>query len=566
MGFTTALGSLLGGATEEAGKIHQERYQSEQADRKFTFDTLTHIMDDPSIGNPQVKEEALQELHGRLMQTMFPDQFSHKPGKLGKLVDQFVGMQNPRGPMGPMTTAGAGGPQQFGAGTGNAKGQLGTLPPPQQSQDPTQSTPSDQASPQANGSGGMLGDMQPPAQALGTTSPSGFMDPYAQAHLDAYRQGMAETAKQAVTAQYAGPIAQAATTGKTKGEEQTLGFDIPQLGLKKGAKISPEQYPLIDTFVKATMPEVESVSNINPAGDKIITLIDKKATSPTFNKTLGTTDVGPSMEAVRSGLTESIKAFERDNGRLPTQKETMAIAAEYEKNTKQAGAQITIDIGTALAKAREDVQKDLYGANDPEVVNDNVDRIFDGTQQITQVPANGGLRTATMRAFADRIANGEKPPIPLTPAGSTTVAQTAPVLQMVQRLKAAIGTFKDSNIPLSEALQAQLYGMGISTDQSGTIAQAELLKVVGAGRVMRGVSRNMDALELAMKHLPNIRIDSGKLMYDKLDNLETNLRDVVNGAYRYERKSGALPLDTSPSPAGAAPKQSYKDWLATQPK
>lgn len=187
MPFFTSLGALLGGATEEAGKIHQERYQQEQSDRQFAFNTLTHIMDDPAIGNPQVKEEALQELHGRMLQTMFPDNYSHKPGKLGKLVDQFVGMQRPQGPMGPMSTSGAGGPQQFGVGTGNAKGQVGMLPPPPQGMDQSQ----------VAGSGGMLQGLQPPQQVFGPQdiTASGFMSPTASMQVAAEKQAQLDQVK-----------------------------------------------------------------------------------------------------------------------------------------------------------------------------------------------------------------------------------------------------------------------------------------------------------------------------------------------------------------------------------
>lgn len=569
MPFTTALGALLGGATEEAGKIHQERYQQEQADRKFTMDMITGLVDNPAVPNT-IREEAWQEAHGRILSTMFPDQFNHKPGKLGKLVDQFVGMQNPRGPMSPMTTVGAGGPQQFGTGTGNAKGQLGTLPPPQQampkdlsSGQMSDGSPMPPAQQPAAGSGGMLSGLQPPAQALGTTTASGFMDPYAQARLSAYHEAQVDEAKHQVASKYAEQEAEATAKGGVKGKQVTLGFDIGPF--KAGAKVDPEILPLIDTVIKSTMPEAETTTRLTMDGDKELTLIDKNPRSSTFGKVLSTVNTGPTLEAVRSGLTETFKAFERDNNRRPTMAESMKIGQDYEKGLAAAKMPITIDIGKALIDAREAAQKDLYGANDPETINDTVDEIMEGRTQITQVASAGGLRSAVTRAFADRIASGEKAPIPLTPAGSTTIAQTAPVLQMVQRLKTAIATFKDSNIPLSEALQRQLYSMGISTDQSGTIAQAELLKVVGAGRIMRGVTRNMAALELAMQHLPNVRVDSGKLMYEKLENLETNLRDVVGAAYKYERKGGAPAPDTSTS-GTAAPKQSYKDWLATQPK
>src|ERR1051326_3957585 len=195
MAFSTSLGALLGGATEEAGKIHQERYLQEQADRKFTFDTLTHILDDQNIGNPQVKEEALQELHGRLMQTMFPDQFTHKPGKLGKLVDQFVGMQRPQGPMGPMMTMGAGGNMpQPGVGTGNARQQVGTsLPPPPQGAQPSVAGSSG-VPPQGQST---LGSMLPPSQMFGPEdiTASGIMSPAAGAYKKAYDQAQMDKVK-----------------------------------------------------------------------------------------------------------------------------------------------------------------------------------------------------------------------------------------------------------------------------------------------------------------------------------------------------------------------------------
>lgn len=132
MSFTTGLGGLLGGATEEAAKIKQERFQQDQANTKMANDMLQHIIDNPNIMDPNIKAQAMHAQRDLVMEHLFPDQFKRdKKNPVHKLIDSFIGQQQPQSAS-LMASLGGQGAQsaQPGVGSGNATSQVGGAPIP----------------------------------------------------------------------------------------------------------------------------------------------------------------------------------------------------------------------------------------------------------------------------------------------------------------------------------------------------------------------------------------------------------------------------------------------------
>ena len=132
----------------------------------------------------------------------------------------------------------------------------------------------------------------------------------------------------------------------------------------------------------------------------------------------------------------------------------------------------------------------------------------------------------------------------LNPAAQTVLMQTAPALDQVEDLMKQFEPLKGDNTPFKYTAERAKYAIGIHsniTDAADTIAQLELNKVVGAARVMKGSSRSIQALHMAMQHLPNVWVDSPQQIHSKLDNLHTALQQVENDAYTYGKKTGVVP-------------------------
>jgi len=129
---------------------------------------------------------------------------------------------------------------------------------------------------------------------------------------------------------------------------------------------------------------------------------------------------------------------------------------------------------------------------------------------------------------------------PLQSWAQQTVAQTMPVLDQVNGLMKDLEDLKDNNQNGYLAMDRLGYAMGMAGDKgqlAADISNIELQRVVGAARVMKGSSRSMQALQMAMTHLPNAWVDSPKLMYQKLQNLQQNLQGIVRDSVTYGIKN-----------------------------
>ena len=140
---------------------------------------------------------------------------------------------------------------------------------------------------------------------------------------------------------------------------------------------------------------------------------------------------------------------------------------------------------------------------------------------------------------------------PLTPEAEKTVAEMKPTLAMIDRAIAMLEPVKHENMPFAHSLQRLGYKFGLATDASQLINQLELIKVMGAARVLKGSSRAYPALEVAMQHLPNAARGSNMLMYEQLQSVRQNLMDVINTSELIGQKYPGLPR---PPGAGAGAK------------
>lgn len=513
------IASLLGGAAQEAATIRNEKHQAEQDSFTRSMGILGTLLNDPNV-RPEIKDEATQTSMDILMESLGYKNGNTakgaKGGGLRKALDAFVGQEPPNY---------AGKIKQLGAGRGNAKTQVGGLQPPPQGGGLPPSLPATQMSDGSNGNVPAPGMGGPPAQA----SAKGMR--YTQEDMDTR-----EMAMQKAMMDYKAELEQ-------KSHMAPAPFSVG--GLKEGSPFDTRFIPVINALVNNQNPETVTHTFTDMQGDEILNIVDKR--DGTIIKKV---NLGPGAEGIRGPFEEWEKSFIKEQNRRPT-------TGEIDNRIKQqVQDRVSITVGTNQAAT---------GANDPEVINGYVDDLMQGLTGRGQIPVAGGMRNKVEKAFRDRVASGEHPPVPLTPAGQTSISQTVPLLQMVKRLQDGLKPYRDSNTPLGTAADRLLYGAGIATDASGNIANAELLKVLGAARVMRGTSRAINALELAMEHLPNIKRDSGKLMWEKLNNLEQNLNDIVGSTYLYENKYGSVPPPESNTNSGLS-LTDFQNWQNNQPK
>lgn len=152
---------------------------------------------------------------------------------------------------------------------------------------------------------------------------------------------------------------------------------------------------------------------------------------------------------------------------------------------------------------------------------------------------------------------------PLDASARTTLESTAPVVDQVKRAMSLLETRKNDNGLLDRTTMERLaYAFGFKPDDADLISNLELGRVNGAARILKGSSRALPALELAMKHLPDTKVDTYAKQYSQLENIMLNLKAIEKAAVTYGqkypgRKSGAKLPDIEsiafPNASGAAP-------------
>lgn len=139
---------------------------------------------------------------------------------------------------------------------------------------------------------------------------------------------------------------------------------------------------------------------------------------------------------------------------------------------------------------------------------------------------------------------------PLTGTAQGVLETTAPVMAQVNRAMAMLEPHKNENkLQDRDTWERLKYKFGIKPGDSELISNEELGKVIGASRVLKGSSRALPSLEIAMTHLPDPWKDTYALQYSKLQNLKKNLEDIEKDAKLYGTKyPGRVP-----SAPGTAP-------------
>lgn len=130
---------------------------------------------------------------------------------------------------------------------------------------------------------------------------------------------------------------------------------------------------------------------------------------------------------------------------------------------------------------------------------------------------------------------------PLESWAQRQIGETMPVFDQISALKSKIESLglKDNDTAGYLFLPRLAYAAGFGGEQgkmSQEISSLELSKVIGAARVLKGSSRALPALDKAMIHLPYAWKDSPKKMYQQLENIETNLKNLNQEALAYGQK------------------------------
>jgi hypothetical protein len=167
-------------------------------------------------------------------------------------------------------------------------------------------------------------------------------------------------------------------------------------------------------------------------------------------------------------------------------------------------------------------------------------------------------RVENFKEGYDSAGNPTKSMEALSPAAQKVVMDTQPVLDQVNDLSKRLDPYKDINTPGYLAADRTLYAMGMKSNVTGQladeVANLELQRIVAAASVMKGSSRTIQALRIAMQHTPNVWTDSPALIKSKLDTIQARLSDVIGDAYTYGHKGGYAPPPNLTGGTGGAPK------------
>jgi hypothetical protein len=125
---------------------------------------------------------------------------------------------------------------------------------------------------------------------------------------------------------------------------------------------------------------------------------------------------------------------------------------------------------------------------------------------------------------------------PLTKDAVKVIADNEPVMKQLDRALEMLKGAESDNTPYRDWLKRKGYGLGSASDVSPLINNLELGKVIGAARVLKGSSRAMSAMNIAMTHLPDPGKDSPRLMVEKIRNIKQNLTDINDAAREYGAK------------------------------
>jgi hypothetical protein len=229
-------------------------------------------------------------------------------------------------------------------------------------------------------------------------------------------------------------------------------------------------------------------------------------------------------------------------------------------------SKMDMDKSTQELKAAQTDLADAKAKGEPQRIAQAQQRISQAGQnlQIKQAELELKMQSQSRLERAENFKEGQTAdgkPLPgmaaLTGPSQNVIVNTQPVLDQVSDLMGKLKDYKDVNTPGYFAADRTAYAMGMKSNVTGEmasqIANLELQKVVAAAAALKGSSRALPALKIAMEHTPNVWTDSPALIYEKLNTIQGRLADVVNDAYTYGRKGGYTPAPNTTGGSAGRP-------------
>jgi hypothetical protein len=242
-------------------------------------------------------------------------------------------------------------------------------------------------------------------------------------------------------------------------------------------------------------------------------------------------------EAAEKTLDEMHKVYEATHPKLaPKYTIKQNAAGEFEYIPVSPGVGEVSDTGVKgkMPKGKA-AGEGAVGGEDP-IMEAEAQRIMQGAPMSSvTTPSKAG------RLLAYMAKRGYELPIPLTPSAQKVLEESSPTHDQVKELMGQFESMKGDNTAFKFLPQRLDYARGVYTpigNANDTIANLELTRIVGAARVMKGASRSVKVLEIAMNHLPNVWKDSPMMIYSKLRNLDEALTKIEQDAIKFGRKGG----------------------------
>lgn len=151
--------------------------------------------------------------------------------------------------------------------------------------------------------------------------------------------------------------------------------------------------------------------------------------------------------------------------------------------------------------------------------------------------------------------NGKNFPVALSQAAQSQLARFGPVREGLLKVREFMNSndprtgkpYKDSNTMGEFALDRLMYSMGMDRDDMAQIISLnEFNDLRGAARITEGLSRASGVLGMGMVHTPNFKIDSGKMINDKIETMLDTINSQEKNWLKYGTRTGVVPQDVKP--------------------
>lgn len=156
----------------------------------------------------------------------------------------------------------------------------------------------------------------------------------------------------------------------------------------------------------------------------------------------------------------------------------------------------------------------------------------------------GKANESKLKAITDyAMSGGANLNAQLGPGAENTISATQPILDQANKMIGDIERLglQKNNTPFYLAPARSKYALGMASPEGtlgSDIAGLSLGSVVEAASALKGSSRAIQALQIAMQHTPNAWTDSPMQIHQKLTTIRDRLEDIVNYAKQYGTKTG----------------------------